>query len=125
MAAGRLAERVSDDAAWPRVVALAADLPGVEESTSYGTPALKVRGRLLARLLPDGERLALFADGLERDLLVAAEPAVFSVPPHYRSHEMVVLTIAAADDDTLAERLEESWRRRAPERLVRGLGGHR
>jgi hypothetical protein len=116
-----MGEPAADAPAWRRVLAFAADLPGVEESTSYGTPALKVRGRLFARLLDDGERVALFADGMERELLVAAEPAVFSVPPHYQAYEMVVLALAAADDDTLAERLEESWRRRAPARLVREL----
>lgn len=37
-------------------------LPGVEESTSYGTPALKVRGKLLARLWEDGETLVVKID---------------------------------------------------------------
>jgi hypothetical protein len=34
-------------------------LPGVEEGTSYGTPALKVGKKLLARLKEDGETLVL------------------------------------------------------------------
>ena len=36
------------------VTAAAGKLPGVEVSTSYGTPALKVKGKLLARLHDDG-----------------------------------------------------------------------
>jgi hypothetical protein len=32
---------------WETVRQLALALPGVEEGTSYGTPALKVRGKLL------------------------------------------------------------------------------
>jgi hypothetical protein len=35
---------------YDEVVKLALSLPGVEEGTSYGTPALKVRGTLLTRL---------------------------------------------------------------------------
>ena len=32
------------------VVAIAGELPGVGESTSYGTPSLKVRMKFMARL---------------------------------------------------------------------------
>jgi hypothetical protein len=42
--------------------------PGVEDSTSYGTPALKVRGKLLARLHQSGECLVLRADLLDREI---------------------------------------------------------
>jgi len=34
-------------------------LPEVELSTSYGTPALKVRGKLIARLKEDGESIVV------------------------------------------------------------------
>jgi hypothetical protein len=37
--------------------AFACTLPVVEESTSYGTPALKVRGKLMVRLW--GDRLTV------------------------------------------------------------------
>jgi hypothetical protein len=42
------------EAAVARVLAATAHLPGVEEATSYGTPALKVRGKLFARLKDAG-----------------------------------------------------------------------
>ena len=51
---------------WTDVVALAAELPGVEQSTSYGAPALKVGGKLIAcqpanvRTRDDGRVLVLF-----------------------------------------------------------------
>jgi hypothetical protein len=38
---------------------IALSLPGVEEGTSYGTAAFRVRGKFLARLREDGETLAL------------------------------------------------------------------
>ena len=43
-------------------VRLAMALPGVEEGTSYGTPSLKVRKKLLTRLREDGETLVVRVD---------------------------------------------------------------
>ena len=45
---------------------LALALPGVEEGTSYGTPALKVRGKLFVRLKEDGETIVLRSDSFDR-----------------------------------------------------------
>lgn len=41
---------------------LARRFPGVEEGTSYGTGALKVKGKLLVRLKEDGETIVLRTD---------------------------------------------------------------
>ncbi len=103
-------------ATWQTVLALATALPGAQESTSYGTPAVKVRGRLFARLLEDGERLVVFTD--ERDALLAADPVTFTVPPHYANHPMVVIGLASVDGTELGELLTGSWRMRAPKRLA-------
>jgi hypothetical protein len=48
------------------VEALALRLPGVEESISYGTAALKVRGRLFVRLKEDGETQELIEGAWQR-----------------------------------------------------------
>ena len=55
---------------WDHVVSLAqAELPEVEVSTSYGTPALKVRKKLFARLREDSEHLVKLRlrEALHRD----------------------------------------------------------
>jgi hypothetical protein len=44
------ARRAARGLTWEDVVALAADLPGIQPSTSYGTPAIKVKGAMLVRL---------------------------------------------------------------------------
>lgn len=65
--------------AWDQVVDLATELPGVEVSTSYGTPALKVAGKLLTRLRLEDESLVL--QGIspdERELLITSNPAFFT-----------------------------------------------
>ena len=104
---------------WEDVVSLAqAELPEVELGTSYGTPALKVRKRLFARLREDGETLVLFVDFMEREALVQSSPDTFMVTPHYQDSPMVLVDLARVDPGELRELLIESWRRRAPKRLL-------
>jgi hypothetical protein len=98
---------------------LAADLPGVEEGTSYGTAALKVRGKLFARLREDGETLVLRMDFVNRDLLLAAEPDVFHVTDHYRDYPWILIRLKSVLRDQMRELLEDAWRRTAPKRMVR------
>ena len=56
------------------VVAAARKLPEIEVSTSYGTPSIKVRGKMLARLQEDGETLVLRTDFVARQILTQADP---------------------------------------------------
>jgi hypothetical protein len=106
-------------ATFARLRELASALPEVTYATSYGTPACKVRGKLFARLLEDGERVAIFTH--ERAALVAADPRTFTVPQHYVNYAMVVLALSTVDDQELRELLVESWLIRAPKRLAATL----
>jgi hypothetical protein len=99
-----------------RRIALA--LPGVEETTSYGTPAFRVRGRLFARLHQDGEHLVVRARPDQREALIAADPKCFSVTDHYRDHPWVLVRLSAASRTALAEVLTEAWRQRASARAI-------
>jgi hypothetical protein len=104
---------------WDHVASLAqAELLDVEVSTSYGTPALKVRKKLFARLHQDSEHLVLFVDFMEREALVQSSPGVFSVTPHYADWPMVLVRLERVDPEELRELVIESWRRRAPKTLV-------
>ena len=103
---------------WDEVVSLCeAELPEVERSTSYGTPALKVKGKLFARLKENGEQLVVFVDFMEREALTQENPDVYLVTDHYRDYPMMLVNLAAVPDDELREVLIESWRRRAPKKL--------
>lgn len=93
-------------------------LPGVEEGTSYGTPALRVRGKLFLRLWEDGETLVLRTDEYERDFLLESDPAAFFVTDHYRDYPIVLVRLAVARPDRLRALVADSWRRHAPRRLV-------
>lgn len=93
-------------------------LPGVEDSTSYGTPALKVRGKLLARLHPSRECLVLRADLLDREILLQSDPRVFFITDHYRDYPWILVRFANVDPNALPELIERSWRLVAPKSLV-------
>ena len=57
---------------------LAKRFPGVEIGTSYRTPALKVKGKFMARLRTEAEGwLAIRCEFLVRDMLLEAAPEVF------------------------------------------------
>jgi hypothetical protein len=103
---------------WDEVVALAARLPSAERAASYGTPALKVRGKLFARLREDGLTLVLRTDEYERAHLLESEPASFFLTDHYREYPWILVRLPQVTPERLAPLLEDAWRRVAPRRLV-------
>lgn len=77
---------------------LAARLPAVEEGTSYGTPAWRVRGKFFARMREDGETLVVKVAPEEKPLLMASEPKVFYETDHYRGHALVLVRLPAIEE---------------------------
>jgi hypothetical protein len=105
---------------WDEVVAVACTLPGVEFSTSYGTPALKVHGKFLTRLRSEDDSLVFIDVPMdERDLLMEAEPATFHITPHYQGYPAVLARLACVDPLTVRRMIERRWRNVAPRRLVK------
>ena len=102
---------------WDDVVSMARVLPDVEVGTAYGTAALRVRGRFLARVREDGETLAIRCDIDERPFLVEKHEELF-VTPHYEDYPMVLVALPVADAELVRELVEDAWAERAPKRLV-------
>jgi hypothetical protein len=100
---------------------LALALPAVEEGTSYGTPAFRVRGKFRFRLREDGQSLAVKCGFEERDARLRADPRAFFTTDHYRGYPAVVVSLDAVRLTDLREVIEESWRQHAPRRLLRQL----
>jgi hypothetical protein len=94
---------------WQEVRELCTLLPGAAESTSYGTPAFKIRKRLMVRLHQDGDKLVLRSDLRQRDALIAAKPAVYSFTEHYRDYPYVLADLAALDRSELDAALRRAW----------------
>jgi hypothetical protein len=109
------------ETAWHLVRGAAAHLPGVEEGTSYGTPALRVGKRFFVRLREDGESLVLPVRFEERDYLLRNEPTRFYLTDHYRDWPYVLVRVRATPRAQLADLLEQAWRRLAGKRLVAAL----
>jgi hypothetical protein len=107
-------------ATWSDVVAIGRRFPGVEEGTSYGTPALRAGPRgLMCRMRTDPDALVLrVRDMGEREALLQGQPGVFFTIPHYDGHAMVLVDLERVDLDELAELIEDAWRLRAPRRVV-------
>ena len=106
---------------WETARAIAASLPGAEESTSYGQPAFKVRRRLFAWVSPDGAAdgaLATYVDEAEKELLIDSQPELYFATPHYAGYPIVLTRLGVADSDAVRERIEDSWLLRAPKTLV-------
>ena len=103
---------------WVEVVALGRRFPGVEEATSYGTPALRSNRKFLTRLRDEDASLVLGCPFDERDLLLEAAPEVFHLTPHYRGYPAVLARMEAISPAELARFLERGWRATARKRDV-------
>jgi hypothetical protein len=103
---------------WAGICAYAKTLPGVEEGTSYGTPALRVKRAFLARLREDGETLVVPVDPDERPLLVEAHPDALFVTPHYENWPLVLVALPRARPELVLELIEDAWASKASRRVV-------
>ena len=110
------------DRAFDRVEALAQarGLGGVFRSTSYGTPALKVRDRTFVRLL-DETTIVLQCPLEQKVLLMEISPAIYFETDHYVGYDAVLVRLAAIEDEELSLRLEDAWRFKAPDGEKPGL----
>ena len=105
-------------ASWSDVVSLGSALPGVEESTWFRTPALKVRGKSFCRMKEDGETLVIQVIDLEdKEALLRSDPEVFFTTPHYDGYAYVLVRLDRVGREQLAELVEDAWRLRAPKSL--------
>jgi hypothetical protein len=98
---------------WDAVVTIGLALPGVELGTSYGRPALKLRGKMLAAGGKSEEHFVLSATLDEIEMLKDSDPDCFFQTPHYEGWPAVLVRYAAADPDRIAALIERAWERGA------------
>ena len=84
-------------------------LPGVAESTAYGSPALKVRGKLMACVpshsSAEPSSLAVRVDFYDRAELLATSPDVYYVTDHYLNYNAVLVRLSRVTPDVLRDLL--------------------
>ena len=89
-------------------------LPDVEVGTAYGSPALKVRGKMFACIASnkaaEPNTLALRLDFGQRDELIAADPSVYYLEDHYVPYPCVLVRLSRVRADALEDLLRMAWR---------------
>ena len=88
--------------------------PGVEESTVYGFPALKMKGQVVAGLPgnksaePDSLGVRIPFD--DRAELLRAAPDVYYITPHYAPHEVVLVRFSRINRSALRDLLGMAYK---------------
>ncbi|MBN9218193.1 MAG: MmcQ/YjbR family DNA-binding protein [Mesorhizobium sp.] len=89
----------------------------IVETTSYGTPALKVGKKLIARV-KDAETIVLMCPLDEKEMLLEAAPSIYFETDHYKGWPALLVRLSEIGPDELKHRLEQAWLRLAPKKLV-------
>ena len=97
-----------------RVESIGRTLPGVEVTTAWGQPALKVRGRMFACLAShksaEPGSLVVMMDFADRDLLVEEDPGTYYLKDHYVGYPCVLVRLACVQADALRDLLTGAHR---------------
>ena len=115
------------------VVDLTADLPMVGVGTSYGTPAVLVKGKAFCRMwsdreyardgVDDTEVLVVWSEVEAKEQILAAFEDVCFETPHYQGWGGFLVRLDDVERDDLAGFLEDAYRIRAPRTALRQLDG--
>lgn len=98
---------------WAEVAAFALSLPDTEPSTSYGKPAVKLRGK--AFLFPGREEgsFAVMSPLDEKELLMETEPDTFWETPHYSGYPAVLVRYDSPSRERIGMVIQRAWWDRA------------
>ena len=88
-------------------------LAGAEEGTTYGTPALKVGGRMFACIAShrstEPDTLAVFVHPEQREELLREEPSTYYLTDHYVNYPIVLVRLRRVHRDALRDLLLGAW----------------
>jgi hypothetical protein len=100
---------------------IASALPETSEQPSHsGSPGFKVRGKLFLRIRSEAEGglVCFVADLGVKEALLASDPQTYFTTPHSDNHPSVLINLPAIGLTELQEMITDSWRLKAPKRLV-------
>src|SRR5580765_6668982 len=84
-------------------------LPAVEESTMYGAPALKVGGQMVACIASNKSAepgtLVLWTTFEQRDVMIAEEPEIYYLKPHYETVPVVLVRLSRVSREAMQDLL--------------------
>jgi hypothetical protein len=112
------------------VRAIGRTIPGLEEGTSYGGPALVYGGQLVACMATNKQAepnsLVVRMDFADRDLLIEEEPETYYLKDHYVAYPCVLVRLSRVRRDALRDLLGGALRfvqSRAPKKRARASSG--
>jgi hypothetical protein len=110
-------KKVPEPPMFATVREIALSLGNVEETTSYGTPAFKLRGGAgFTRLHQDGESLVVKMDFDQREALMAHDPETYYITDHYLNYEWILVRLSRVHPDALRDLLRGACRFAASKR---------
>ena len=108
---------------WAAVVDASATLSGVGEGTSYGKPALKFRGKMLAATTsPEPDSFVLRVATDEKEVLIETDPATFWQTDHYHGWPALLVRYGTDATDRIILLLARAWWDRATAAQRRQFG---
>jgi hypothetical protein len=106
---------------YARYLAIVLNMPGTEQSTSYGTPAVKIKGKLLSRLRTEAEgSLALRCGILDRNILLQSDPESFFLTDHYHNYPWILVRLDKISKSSLTDVVQRAWQLLASKKHLDG-----
>jgi hypothetical protein len=89
------------------IEAIGRSLAGVDVTTAWGQPALKVGGRMFACMAShrsaEPNTLVVMMDFADRDALIADDPETYYLKEHYRNYPCVLVRLSRIAPDALRD----------------------
>ena len=98
---------------WDEVAAFALTLPGAELSTSYGKPAVRVRGKAFVYPGREAGSFAVATPLEEKEILMDTDPDTFWETAHYRGWPAVLVRHDSKDMERARLVIVRAWWDRA------------
>ena len=111
---GKAAGRTRKGVTMAAAMKAGAALPGVERTTTWRAPALKLRGKLVAcqaiNKSAEPNTLMVCVPAAERDEMIAADPDTYYLTDHYAGGDAVLVRLSCIRPDVLRDLLQAAWR---------------
>lgn len=106
---------------WDQIAAFGLKLPAVEESTSYGRPALKVAGKGFVFWNNPEDVVFQLTSVDEQQFLIEVQPEVYYITPHYVGWPSVRARLKKPTAAEAKHRVEQAWLVKATPKLLKQL----
>ena len=104
-------------------------LPDVEVTTSWGQPALKVRGKMFVCVAShksaEPDTLVVMMDFVDRDALIEDDPETYYLKDHYLTYPCVLVRLARVRRDALRDLVSGAHRFMSTRKGLKSKGPRR